>query len=158
MIGTLVQVPVLLGVDVTEVGRVAELIDRYGAAAVRRVCDDAEIGRVGLEPARLAAVFALKESAIKAMGGRPAGFRWQSIGTADAPAHAVPAEARRLLDDFVRDVGAGSQLAVEVSCTLAGRSAERAARLLPGPGEIRGAGSYLTQDGHMFAAVCFWKD
>lgn len=157
--------PVLVGIDAVETGRITGLIDRYGAAAVRRVCTSAEIDWVGPVTApdaaeRLAAVFALKESAIKAMTGRPPGFRWQSLQTRVRPPFAVPVEVATLMGDFVSDLGA--ELAAETGCQVVGGSATRLAGLLPGHsdrrGRVLGAGRYLVRDGHVLATVCFWSD
>ena len=153
--------PVLVGIDVVETSRITGLLGRYGAAAARRVCTDAEVDWVGPVTApdaagRLAAVFALKESAIKAMSGRPAGFRWQSLQTRVRAPFAVPLEVATLMGDFVshRDAGPAAATGGQVG----GRAAARRAGLLPGPAHVLGMGRYLVQGDHVLATVCFWSD
>ena len=71
------------GVDITEVTRVREAIERFGERFLRRVFTPAEIAycaskRNNLE--RLAARFAAKEAALKALGtGLRHGITWRDV-------------------------------------------------------------------------------
>jgi hypothetical protein len=77
-----------VGIDVVSLDR----IRRAGEPEVRRlVCDEPERaaldqlgGRPGLQVT--AATWAVKEAAVKAAGGRPAGFRWPSVRVEHYPA------------------------------------------------------------------------
>ncbi len=71
------------GVDITEVMRVQEAIERFGERFLRRVFTPAEVAycsskRNKIE--RLAARFAAKEAALKALGtGLRHGITWQQV-------------------------------------------------------------------------------
>ena len=78
-----------LGVDLAEVNRVREAIERHGERIVRRVFTPLEIGycrRFRNPYERFAARFAAKEAAMKALGtGWRAGVSWQAIEVANQP-------------------------------------------------------------------------
>ena len=71
--------PLVFGVDTVAVERVRDLWSTFGDALARRVATAAEAAWAGAAPERYAALLAVKESAVKALGGRPPGFRWQCI-------------------------------------------------------------------------------
>jgi holo-[acyl-carrier protein] synthase len=72
-----------LGMDATEIDRVAELIERYGERFVRRVFTEGEIAycqRKRDGASSFAARFAAKEAAMKALGtGLSQGVYWTGI-------------------------------------------------------------------------------
>jgi holo-[acyl-carrier protein] synthase len=72
-----------LGLDATEIHRVAAAIERYGERFVRRVFTDGEIAycrRKRDAPSSFAARFAAKEAAMKALGtGMSQGVYWTGI-------------------------------------------------------------------------------
>src|SRR5919106_1121171 len=72
-----------IGLDATDIPRVAELLDRYGERFLRRVFTDGEIAycRRRRNPApHLAGRFAAKEAAMKALGtGHSRGVLWRDI-------------------------------------------------------------------------------
>ena len=72
-----------LGLDATEIDRVAELIDRYGDRFIRRVFTEGEIAycrRKHDSAPSFAARFAAKEAAMKALGtGQSQGVFWTGI-------------------------------------------------------------------------------
>lgn len=72
-----------LGLDATEIDRIAQAIERYGDRFVRRVFTDAEIAycqRKRDGAPSFAARFAAKEAAMKALGtGFSRGVFWQGI-------------------------------------------------------------------------------
>src|SRR5215470_14618434 len=72
-----------VGLDATEIERVAEMIDRYGERFVRRVFTDGEIAYCRSKrdfASSFAARFAAKEAAMKALGtGHSRGVFWRGI-------------------------------------------------------------------------------
>jgi holo-[acyl-carrier protein] synthase len=72
-----------LGLDATEIPRVAATIERYGARFLRRIFTDGEIAYCTRrrEPAiHFAGRFAAKEAAMKALGtGRSHGVLWRDV-------------------------------------------------------------------------------
>lgn len=115
------------GIDVVEIGRIGESLQRFGARFMHRLFRDDEIAYAlsadGQAPQRLAARFAAKEAAIKAFGLSETGVSWRDI------------EVRRRPDG---------------ACSLAlhGRAAARAEEL--GVSEIALS---LSHDGDYAAAV-----
>src|SRR5437763_10324009 len=63
------------GVDIVEVDRIAELLQRHGERFRRRVYTDREWADAGGRPDSLAARFAAKEALIKALGSREPALR-----------------------------------------------------------------------------------
>ena len=72
-----------LGLDATEIDRIAEAIDRYGDRFVRRIFTDGEIAYCRAKrdfASSFAARFAAKEAAMKALGtGHSRGVYWTGI-------------------------------------------------------------------------------
>jgi len=72
-----------VGVDLVSVSRVAESVARFGDRFLRRVFTESEIAYATaspeLAPERLAARFAAKEAAIKALGLVEHGVGWRQI-------------------------------------------------------------------------------
>ena len=72
-----------IGIDATDIPRIAEMVARYGDRFLRRVFTDGEISYCTRhrDPApHLAARFAAKEAAMKALGtGHTAGVLWHDI-------------------------------------------------------------------------------
>lgn len=79
-----------LGLDLTAISRIAELLDRWGARFADRIFTDREraFAYARAEPARhLAARFAVKEATLKALAV-PRGLRWHEMevtGGGDRP-------------------------------------------------------------------------
>jgi holo-[acyl-carrier protein] synthase len=77
------------GVDITEVGRVAEAVERFGDRFLRRVFTPLEIEYCCSKrnkAERLAARFAAKEAAMKALGtGLRHGVTWQQVEVRRVP-------------------------------------------------------------------------
>ncbi len=78
-----------IGVDIVDVARVKDLLDRYRDRFVRRVFTDveAEYARRGMREAeRLAGRFAVKEAVLKAFGtGKSQGILWRDVETVRGP-------------------------------------------------------------------------
>jgi holo-[acyl-carrier protein] synthase len=74
-----------IGVDIVDVGRVKDLLDRYRDRFVRRVFTDVEAGYAKesvREAERLAGRFAVKEAVLKAFGtGKSQGILWRDVET-----------------------------------------------------------------------------
>jgi phosphopantetheinyl transferase (holo-ACP synthase) len=75
-----------IGVDVADLGRIFRSVERRRGKLARRVLSDVERRWVdaGDSVVRLAACFALKEAAIKALGARPRPFAWTGLRTRPA--------------------------------------------------------------------------
>lgn len=75
-------IPLAVGVDVIEIERIAQAIERWGARFLERVYTPAEIAHCRGRVPSLAARFAAKEAAGKALGvgiGWGGGLRWTEI-------------------------------------------------------------------------------
>jgi holo-[acyl-carrier protein] synthase len=72
-----------LGLDATEIDRIAQTIGRYGERFVRRIFTDGEIAYCRAKrdfASSFAARFAAKEAAMKALGtGRSCGVLWRDV-------------------------------------------------------------------------------
>ncbi|HTM47794.1 MAG TPA: holo-[acyl-carrier-protein] synthase [Bryobacteraceae bacterium] len=77
------------GVDLAEVRRIREAVERYGERFVNRIFTDAEIAYVERKAnkyERYAGRFAAKEAGMKAIGtGWKHGVRWQDFEVANLP-------------------------------------------------------------------------
>ena len=77
------RVPARVGIDLTSVSQVADAIDEHGDHYLTRVYTAQEVedcrGPSGLDVARLAARFAVKEAARKVLGIADGGVGWTSI-------------------------------------------------------------------------------
>jgi holo-[acyl-carrier protein] synthase len=112
-----------LGLDVTDIPRIADAIARYGDRFVHRVFTDGEVAycrRHRVPESRFAARFAAKEAAMKALGtGYSRGVFWRDI---EVVRHGGPPQlqfhggaARR----FTSIGGASSLLTITHSDTIA---------------------------------------
>ena len=72
-----------VGIDLVQVSRIAESLERFGERFLRRVFTEGEIAYACAEPAqtaeRLAARFAAKEATIKALGLADHPVNWKNI-------------------------------------------------------------------------------
>jgi holo-[acyl-carrier protein] synthase len=77
------------GVDLAEVGRIREAIERYGDRFMRRIYTEGEIAYVERKANRFeryAGRFAAKEAGMKAIGtGWKRGVRWQDFEVSNLP-------------------------------------------------------------------------
>jgi holo-[acyl-carrier protein] synthase len=75
--------PVRVGLDLVEISRIQESLDRFGDRFLRRLFSDGEIAYAQSRPSQsaehLAARFAAKEAAIKAFALAEAGMAWRDI-------------------------------------------------------------------------------
>ncbi|MDO8121237.1 holo-ACP synthase [Isoptericola sp. b490] len=80
--------PLAVGVDVVDVGRLARVLARRGAALTERVFTPAEREGCGGDVRRLAARFAAKEAAAKALGTGIGPVAWRDVEA--APTRGAP--------------------------------------------------------------------
>jgi holo-[acyl-carrier protein] synthase len=73
------------GVDLVEIQRIQESIDRHGERFLRRIYTTEELSQVGKNLASLAARFAAKEAVAKALGTGIGAVRWQEIEILQGP-------------------------------------------------------------------------
>lgn len=96
------------GVDLAEVGRIEQAVERFGRRFIERIYTHGEIAYVARKAnflERYAARFAAKEAAMKAIGtGWRRGVRWQDFEVMNLPSgkptlafHGVAAEVARAL-------------------------------------------------------------
>jgi len=67
------------GVDLIEVERFAQTVERFGERFLAKVFTPNERAMLGTQPERLAARFAAKEAVAKALGGGIGDVRWRDI-------------------------------------------------------------------------------
>ena len=113
-----------VGLDATEIARVADMIERYGDRFVRRVFTDGEIAYCRGKrdfASSFAARFAAKEAAMKALGtGHSQGVLWRDIEVVRLPGGPPQLQlhggaARR----FAKIGGRASKLSITHTDTLA---------------------------------------
>ena len=68
-----------IGVDIIEIDRVRQVIERWGDKFLHRVYTDAELGLYRGKPESLAARFAGKEAVVKTLGTGEQGIGWRDI-------------------------------------------------------------------------------
>ena len=89
-----------VGVDLIEVRRVAQAVDRYGDRFLARCFTDAELAYCGRRAPELAGRFAAKEAAAKALGTGIGAVGWLEIevvrAASGAPTLALHGAAREL--------------------------------------------------------------
>jgi holo-[acyl-carrier protein] synthase len=100
------------GIDIAEVPRVREAIERYGAHFIERVFTPAEIAYVERKANRFeryAARFAAKEAGMKAIGtGWRRGVRWQDFEVANLPSGKPALLLHGAAADFAAKLGVRS--------------------------------------------------
>jgi holo-[acyl-carrier protein] synthase len=81
-----------VGIDLVEISRISESLQKFGERFLRRVFTDGEIAFATAVPSqaaeRLAARFAAKEAAIKALGLADQPMNWRDIEVRRAPSGA----------------------------------------------------------------------
>ncbi|MEE8420272.1 MAG: holo-ACP synthase [Dehalococcoidales bacterium] len=73
------------GIDIIEIGRIKQVIDRWGETFLRRIYTEAELEKYAGKPASLAARFACKEAVMKLLGTGRNGVGWREIETLSHP-------------------------------------------------------------------------
>jgi holo-[acyl-carrier protein] synthase len=92
------------GVDIIEIERLKEAIERHGVRLLDRVFTKHELAEVGSNQASLAVRFAAKEAVSKALGTGIGSIKWHEIeilrGPAREPKLVLHGEAARLADEL----------------------------------------------------------
>lgn len=98
-----------LGIDISEVSRIREAIERHGEAFLKRVYTAAEIAyckRHRNPYERYAARFAAKEAAMKALGtGWSRGVRWVDLEVVRLPSGKPTLELRGAAEEIAKGMG-----------------------------------------------------
>lgn len=68
-----------VGVDIIEIARIRQAVERYGERFLSRVFTSTELKLCRKHPGRLASRFAGKEAVMKALGTGVRGVRWREI-------------------------------------------------------------------------------
>ncbi len=107
-----------VGIDLVRVSRVEESLAQFGERFLRRVFTDGEIAYANQAPAlaaeRLAARFAAKEAAVKALGLVERGVGWREIEVTRAPSGACQLSLHGAARDAAAEAGV-VELAVSLS-------------------------------------------
>jgi holo-[acyl-carrier protein] synthase len=108
------------GIDIAEVPRIAESIERFGERFLRRVFTDSEVRYCDSKANRVeryAARFAAKEAAMKALGtGWNHGVRWRDIEVVRRPGGRPTIQFHGKAAEFASHLGARN-VAVSLSHT-----------------------------------------
>ena len=70
-----------IGVDIIEIGRIKEAVERWGERFLRRVYTESELAAYRSKPSSLAARFACKEAVMKLLGTGRSGIHWREVET-----------------------------------------------------------------------------
>lgn len=107
-----------VGIDLVQVTRIRESLERFGERFLKRVFTDAEIAYALAEPSqaapRLAARFAAKEAAIKALGLVDHPMNWRDIEVLREPSGACELTLRGGAGEMAEKQRVG-ELAVSLS-------------------------------------------
>jgi len=74
-----------IGVDIIEIPRIAEAIERFGERFLRRVYTEREVAAYRKRTSSLATRFAAKEAVMKVLGTGMRGVSWHDIEILSAP-------------------------------------------------------------------------
>ncbi|WP_030450112.1 4'-phosphopantetheinyl transferase superfamily protein [Herbidospora cretacea] len=141
---------VLIGVDIVSADRLSRAAERGGATFARHLTTLAERDR-GLD----AATFPVKESLIKAVGGRPPGFSWHDFEAAPEPPSPW---ADGLLDEAAAELTAATGLALTAGAAYVLRGACREAARLRLGGPVAGAARWGSGAGLLVSLAVVYAD
>ncbi|HEX77784.1 MAG TPA: holo-[acyl-carrier-protein] synthase [Dehalococcoidia bacterium] len=74
-----------IGVDIIEIPRIEQALERWGNRFLNRVYTSAELAQLGHRKPSLAACFAAKEATMKALGTGRRGVGWREVEVIHAP-------------------------------------------------------------------------
>ena len=74
-----------IGIDIIEIARIQEAIERWGERFLRRIYTELELRLCRKKPGLLAARFAGKEAVMKALGTGARGVSWKEIEIVSEP-------------------------------------------------------------------------
>ena len=80
------------GVDIIEISRIAQTLERYGERFLCRIYTPGELEYCRGRPSKLASRFAAKEATMKALGTGVRGVGWKDIEVTRAPSGAPSIE------------------------------------------------------------------
>ena len=103
-----------VGVDIIEIARVQEAIERWGDRFLRRVYTEAELSLYRKSPPSLAARFAAKEAVVKALGTSERGIGWKDIEVLTGPGGRPLVNLYRGAREYADELGL-STLAISLS-------------------------------------------
>ncbi|GAA1007842.1 hypothetical protein Aple_043980 [Acrocarpospora pleiomorpha] len=141
---------VLIGVDIVAADRLARAAARGGATFTRHLTTSAERD---LGPGT--ATFSVKESFIKAVGGRPPGFTWHDFEATPEP---PPRWTGELLDEAAAELTAATGLALTGGAAYTLRGACRDAARLRLAGPVAGAARWGSGDGLLVSLAVVYVD
>jgi holo-[acyl-carrier protein] synthase len=97
------------GIDLCEVGRIQEAIERHGARLLNRVFTEREVAyseRKANRFERYAARFAAKEAGMKALGtGWRGGLGWRDLEVTNLPSGRPTLSLHRVAAEIARNIG-----------------------------------------------------
>lgn len=99
-----------VGVDLIEVDRVARAVERHGERFLERCFTEAELAYCGRRAPELAARFAAKEAAAKALGTGIGTVGWREIEVVRAPSGRPTLALHGAARDLARERGLGEPL------------------------------------------------
>ena len=112
-----------LGIDATDIDRIADAIERYGERFTSRIFTEREVAyctRRRVPAIHFAGRFAAKEAAMKALGtGHSRGVLWRDVEGGPRRRPSATAVPRRRGASICRDRGDSSLLTITHSDTLA---------------------------------------
>jgi holo-[acyl-carrier protein] synthase len=107
-----------VGIDLVRISRVAASLQQFGERFLRRVFTDAEVAYATASPTltaeRLAARFAAKEAAVKALGLAERGVGWRQIEVTRQPSGSCALRLHGAARDAAVEAGV-AELAVSLS-------------------------------------------
>ena len=119
---------VAVGVDIIEIERIAATLERFGARFLERVYTEGEIAYCRGRAPQLAARFAAKEAAMKALGTGTRGVSWRDVEVTRTRAGEPGIVLHGRADARARAIGV-DRLAVSLSHSRAYAVASVVARL-----------------------------
>ncbi len=103
-----------IGVDIIEIARIQEAVDRWGERFLQRVYTEPELRLCRKKPRRLATRFAGKEAVMKALGTGIKGISWREIEIMAEPSGKPLVYLHGKAQDKADDLGLG-ELAISLS-------------------------------------------
>ena len=103
-----------IGVDIIEIDRIREAIERWGERFLKRIFTGAELNVCHGNPGRLAARFAGKEAVMKALGTGARGISWREIEITAEPSGKPLVNLYGKAQDKAADLGL-DELAISLS-------------------------------------------
>ncbi len=103
-----------IGVDIIEIARIQEAVDRWGERFLQRVYTEPELKLCRKKPSSLTARFAGKEAVMKTLGTGTRGISWREIEILAEPSGKPLVRLYDKAQDKADDLGLG-ELAISLS-------------------------------------------